>query len=553
MSKTNEQSLGLILIILGTIALYIYSATFPFLPLDDTDIIQSKLPYLGDITNLWDIFTTPLYKDLVTSLYRPLLYMTFMIDTILGNQSPSTFHISNILFHLIAILLVFRLFLYFTATQKTALLLTAIFALHPIHVHAVAWISGRNDILLAINLLLIIIAYLTALNSSKQRYLYLHFFFLFSSFFVKETAIVIPILLVIHATLVNRDRQKLKMLSIGWVISSGFAILLRSFVVTTDYPLKFTGLLDSIQNFGIAFINYFGKLFIPYNYSVLPDIADMTILPGIVALTIFIIVTMVIKKRNRKLFWFGIVWYILFMTPTIVWSIFSRIGEYYEHRSYIPLIGILISISQLKWGKISLVSSRAKLITLSCLVFLLLISSVDRLIRYRSPLSFVDSAVAESPSLARSHSMRGHEYQNIGDYDTAEKEYTSALEINPYIPWVYSNYGQIKLNLGQTSESIELFTIAIKMNPKDGNAHFNRAIAYVIIKQLPLALDDFDNAINLEPENADYYYNRGLALESICETEKALVDFEQANVMLPEDELLREKIFQIKSGRPIDE
>ncbi len=162
------------------------------LRLDDTDIIQSKLPYLGDITNLWDIFTTPLYKDLVTSLYRPLLYMTFMIDTILGNQSPSTFHISNILFHLIAILLVFRLFLYFTATQKTALLLTAIFALHPIHVHAVAWISGRNDILLAINLLLIIIAYLTALNSSKQRYLYLHFFFFFPHSLSKKLLLLSP-------------------------------------------------------------------------------------------------------------------------------------------------------------------------------------------------------------------------------------------------------------------------------------------------------------------------------------------------------------------------
>ena len=547
MKNRNIHLPSLLTIILIITALYIFTISFTFLPLDDTDIIQSRLSYLMNFRNILDIFTTPLYKDFVTSLYRPFLYLTFMVDAILGGGSPSVFHLSNMLFHIISSLLLYEFLSHFIPAPKILFGLTFIYAIHPIHVHAVAWISGRNDILLAIDLLLIFITFRYSLQYRKHRYYIYHFFLLFISFFIKETAVVIPVLLVIYAVWISPKSDNLTVFIPGWILISGFALLIRSFVVTGNLPLTFTGLMDTSLQFSIIFTNYLGKLFIPIHYSVLPTTRDMGILPGLIVLITLSTIGFAVDKKNKKLFWFGIVWFILFLSPTILWGIWSRIDEFYEHRLYIPAIGLLLSVSQLKWRLLSSISTIVKTFVIVGMSIILIIMSFERMIKYRDPISFTDAAVLESPSLARSHSIRGYEYQNIGDYQKALSEFEMAIKIKPNIAWVYSNCGQIQLNMKNYNHAIELFTIAVQMNPKDGNAYFNRAIVYVIVEQLPAAIEDFSEAIQLVPDNADYFYNRGLAYETMGDNLKAIEDFQSAQSLLPGDELLIEKIESIKS------
>lgn len=534
------------LIMLAILGLYGYSATFAFLPLDDTDIILNRLDYLRDFGNIVDIFSSPLYKDIVTSLYRPVLFLTFMLDSILGGGSPVSFHVSNILFHVVAVLLLWSLLFNFHVSDTTNFILTALFALHPIHVHAVAWISGRNDVLLAIVLLLIWITFFKWRLHQKNKYLISHFMLLFLAFFVKETAVIIPVTLVIFAVVVQPVGKQIKLLMSGWGFSTISALVIRSIVVTGNIPVKISELSITIKQFGFVFTNYLGKIFIPVDYSVIPSVMDMNILPGIIGLVVVIVSGIFINKRDSRIFWFGLLWYLLFISPTILWSIWSGIQEYYEHREYIPFVGLLISASQLEFETRLKISKPVRNLIFSGLLIILGLSSFQRLLKYRDPISFTDSAVLESPSHARSHSMRGSVQKELGNYAVALDEFGKALNIRPGIQWVYSDCGQIKLNLGEFEQAVQLFSMAIKLKPSDGNAYFNRAIAYTIQKDYTSAIQDYTEAIRLDPKNADYIYNRGLAYRSSGDEMSALGDFRQALILLPDSELLMKEISSLE-------
>lgn len=145
-----------------------------------------------------DLVTGAIKKDRFTSVenlitaYRPVRTITYAIDYFIWGERPLGFHITNILIHAGAAILVFLLIRRLTADIAVSLLAALIFAVHPLQTDSVAYISGRRDVLFGFFYLAAFLTYLDYRISRARSQLILFIFFWVLSLFSKEMAVSLP-------------------------------------------------------------------------------------------------------------------------------------------------------------------------------------------------------------------------------------------------------------------------------------------------------------------------------------------------------------------------
>ncbi|HEU4719527.1 MAG TPA: hypothetical protein VFU15_16905, partial [Bacteroidia bacterium] len=118
--------------------LYAVTLGYGFSPMDERWLITQEQATLSHFSNLPKLFTT----STLGFYYRPFLNVTFMIDTVTGGGDKMYFHLTNILLHAVCCALLFRFFLVSGIEKHVAFFAALLFAVHPVNVHAVAWIPG---------------------------------------------------------------------------------------------------------------------------------------------------------------------------------------------------------------------------------------------------------------------------------------------------------------------------------------------------------------------------------------------------------------------------
>ncbi len=460
------------------------------------------------------------------------------------------FHLSNVFYHFLTVILFYRLLIKLTTVNR-AVLFSLIFLIHPINVHAVSWISGRNDILLAVALLVLLHSVNLVVKNSGIISLLLPILPLFVAFFIKESAILFPVIAVLFFFfLTRRDTHslKVKLLIVAFIFTSGLAMGIRAMITTsgsiphinTGYSLKM--LFEIFQ----ALLIYFGKLFIPYNYSVLPSISDSSLLPGILSLIFFLGVSLYFNIFNNKLYRLGIIWSFLFAILPTIWTVYTGMGNLYEHRMYIPLMGILLSLTQIDFHRLPELFKKIKQGLIISGLSILFTISLIRSTYYKSSEVFTERAVIESPGLYRSYTLRGTVYYNNGDYDSAISDFSRALDLNPRLYKIYNVRGTLQLYFGKYREAIEDFTECISLNPAFSEGYYNRSIALIELQNYENAIIDLSNAIILNPNRFEYYNNRGFVYEKLGDYAKALNDYYNAMQLNPDNSIISENILKIQ-------
>ena len=553
--------------------LYFKTTSYLFSPLDDTLIIKNRMEWLLDRSNFNEVFTRGTFTkpdSHAPDYYRPLLTLSFKIDAIIGKGKIWYFHFSNILLHIIASMLCFVLLTKFLSTEKSAFIFSLLFTVHPAFAHAIAWIPGRNDTLLAVFTFASVLFYINYVKDNKPIALLISLLFYLFALFTKENVVFLPVLLIgIEYLIHNRLRYKQILIALsGWIIATAFWWIIRSMVVSTAPVVNaidpFSAVLKSIAPLMI----YIGKIILPFNLAVLPNVSDTSKIPGIIVLIAFLFLSIRFRYINIKLALFGIFWFILFLLIPLVYSTLTGEGLQYEHRLYIPIFGIILTISQLK------ITIPEQNIVSALVIILFSIKTIIRCGVYENTLSFARAAVRESPSLAMSHNMMGIEYNNMGQYKNAIDEYTKALEIEPekYIAlfnransfnnmkeynMALKDYnigllkdslnakaicdrGNVYSDMRRYDEAIADYTKAIKIYPEYSNAYNNRGNVFANLKEYEKAIEDYSMAINFRPANASAYNNRSNAYGSLMKYSNALEDINKAISLNPDDKDFRQ-------------
>src|ERR1035437_3844153 len=388
----NYLIVYLLLLVIVPSVLYFRVVNFEYSGLDDATIISNINNVQGNPLNLKEAFTHDAFMgDKGDTFYRPMQTFSFMLDAQLGGKEPWIYHISNLILHILTVLALF-IFLKKTGIKKEiSFVLALFFSIHPLFTNAVAWIPARGDILLCLFSLLSFITFQEYFDTKKTAYLVLHAIVFLLAVFSKETAVLLPVLILSYFYFVQKKKFILKhimpFLTI-WLFSFILFFGLRQSVIKINPSSNIFGIIPFIKNLPAIPIT-FCKFFLPYNLCTVPFFDTIGIIGGSILLIVFAGVTFKVVPGEWRIAIWGGVWFVAFSVPSMFYkSYFARVGfDYFEYRAYLPMIGILliigILINELSTGIIK----KFRMISIPLFIIYLIIT-VTHMADFADPISF---------------------------------------------------------------------------------------------------------------------------------------------------------------------
>jgi len=354
------------------------------------------------------------------------------------------------------------------------------FVVHPALASAVAWIPGGVDVLLTIFVLAALIFFIDYVKTGRPAAVAWHLFFFTLALLTKEVALIIILIGPLYFYLLaERPKKRWRVLLwpfFGSLVVSVLWFFLRQALLTGPALLTTGNLVSSLCN-PAAFLLYFGKAVFPFNLAPLPTLLDSSPTYGFIAAVALFAFLLFADKKRRGLAVFGLLWFALFLLPGLVFSdpsLFTGVALY-EHRLYLPLIGVIVLLLECARGradkKVYWAAGAVVIIVFSLLTFV-------HLDIFRDRLSFWQGAADASPHHPLAHRNLGAMYYLAGDLGPAEREYLITLKLNPAEPMAHNNLGLVYMNTGKMKQAEEEFVQELRLNPNYDNALFNLGLLY---------------------------------------------------------------------------
>ncbi len=595
--NTHSSKYKLIIcIVLAVVTLAVYGQVnkFDFVNFDDPLYIQENHHIQSGVTPdsvRWAFGTK--YND----LWNPLVWLSFMFDYKLFGLNAGGYHVTNLILHILSALLLFWLFHRMTGAIWKSAFVAAFFALHPLHVESVAWVSERKDTLSAFFWMLTLCLYVRYTEKPViQRYLHVLFFFA-CALMSKPMVVTIPVVMILldywplkrfepqtegllkNAHLpccaANRTAQRIKIyasrfgflralhlsifeqslkneVSIGGTIrrqlkeKAPFFILSVVTVIIALYnPDVSTGKLiplgDRIANALVTFVIYLEKTFLPLNMAVyypFPSHIPVGQVMGAVLLIVLITVSAIVMMKRLPYLFVGWFWYAITIAPVIGIIQISISAPYAmaDRYHYLPSIGLAVILA---WGIPSLIKRddiRKKVLFPAgvTVMALLAILAWKQCGYWKNSTTLWNHALTVTKNNAVAYGNLGIVLSDEGKYLEALSFLDKAISINPDLNLLYINRGVVYAELGRYRDAFDNFNQALLL--KSCNAYFFKARGTVFYKmgQHENAAQDFSRAITLEPDRFDLYYLRGNSSFEAGRYPQALEDYNRAIGLYPQ-------------------
>lgn len=499
---------------------------------DDQFQISNNL----DIKSWSLISVQKIFSNYYAGMYQPLATLSFALEHKIWRAFPLFLHLDNLLLHLLNIVLVYFLTKKLFRRFSVALISAGLFALHPMQVETVAWISARSNLLYSTFSLATLIAYANYCQKPKTKnYLITGTLFILA-LLSKVPAVVLPLIFLIFDYYYQRPLTKRLLLEklpffalslvIGWVAIKGR-------LVDSELPAVVYSWLDRLLFITYSPLDYLQKIILPYNLSpfyALPEKINNH-LPIIFYLSVpvcLIFAWLLFKYRAKKFLTLGMTWFLLLILPSIQITTFSTTLTA-DRYAYLASLGIfwLLSLAILfiwerfKNLKIFLIS--ALLLTLVCLF----IQTSAQARVWKNSISLWSEILVRNPKSTNTYINLGNAKAKNNDPLGAMEAYKSALKIDKQNYFIYNNIGVLLAeNLNKFPESIEYYNQAIKLNPNEGLFYYNRGSALLKLNRPKEALVDYRLAVKLK--SGENFYNYSY-LNSLANLEYKLNHFAEAD------------------------
>ncbi len=479
------------------------------------DVSHVTAPALRSLAGLWRIWS----KVGATHQYYPILHTAFWLEHRLWGDAVLGYHLTNVLLHagsaclLIAIMR--RLAL------PGAWLAGFLFALHPVCVESVAWISEQKNTLSTFFGLGSVLVYLH-FDEKRGRSAYAAALGLFVlAMLSKSVAITLPaVLLVIFWWKRGRIEWKRDVLTLSpWFVLGVAAVLPVAWLERRNcaaYAADFSlSLLERGLLAGSAFWFYLGKLVWPVNLTFIYP--RWTVDSGAAWQYVFPVAALILlaalaweAQRNRGplaavLIFAGTLFPVLGFLD-VVWFVFSPVGD---HLQYLPCLGIIVlfaSGAASLAGKLPLALRRVAPVSAAGLLVVLGILTWRHSQTFRDAETLYRATLARNPTCWIAHYNLGDALNGLpGRQQEVITEWETALRYRPDFAEGHSNLGCILANIpGRIPEAIEHFQAALRYKPDYAEAHSNLA---VVLGRIPgrttEAIDHFEAALRYDPDSAE--------------------------------------------------
>ncbi len=518
-------------ILLLTVIVYAGAMSHDFIYQFDDDLYVTNN---SDIQSFaWDNIKT-VFTNSYVGLYLPLTMLTYMAEYAVFGLNPDPYHVINLIIHLVNTLLVFVLIRRLKPDVYIASVVAFVFALHPMHVESVTWISERKDVLYTLFYLGGLIAWLRYIDKpSPGRYLATMGLFVLS-LFSKTIAVSFPLFLVAFDWYRGRKlfSKKVILEKVPFFALSLAIGLLGIYFTSTANDTSTPDIAWAFRPFIVsdAILIYLYKFIGPFNlmnYYYYPDISDGR-LPSrfylSTAILIFLIVAAIIwavktKSKNRDL----LLGFIIFMIPTIFVLQIIPAGRAYaaERYTYISYIGLsyifgILTTDILKDRAQKMIQIRATIIVIIAF-FAIGFSWLtwDRNKDWKDSFTLFNDLVEKNPDHFHPYLIRGITHVQFGNREEALADYNKSLSLNPNSAKALANRSSVKGMLGDYEGALRDATRALEIRPGYDNALNNRATARIFLKDYEGALADIDALLGKDSTRIDYLNKKIMVLEKM--------------------------------------
>ena len=490
----------------------------------------------------WDgikaIFSTPLVSN-----YHPLTVLSLALNYQVSELQPFGYHLTSLIFHLLNTWLVYVFIMKLSFRKHwIALFVALIFAIHPMHVESVAWVSERKDLLYTLFFLLSMIVYLDYIDKGGVKKLLLIGLLFTLSLLSKPAAVVLPVVLLLldyyrqrkFNTRVILEKIPFLILSVVFGI---VAIQIQSQKALAS--LEVYSFIDRIQFAGFGFLWYLVKFVVPSSLSALHPypLGTLNVLYMAAPFVSAGLLGYLVFFRKSRLLTFSILFYLV--TIALVLQLLSvGTAVVAERYTYVPYIGIAFLVGM---GLDRLVSNANKevlkkgiigTIALVCLGFCVL--TFMRTQVWKNSEVLWNDVLQKYPKSHRAWANRGLHFYEMKQYKKAFDDIDQSLEFKPNfvtgIEWRGKTAYQLK-NYKQALDDANLF---LKYKPNSWAAHLDKAKALGALKRNEASEKSFSKALALNPNSADIYNNRGvLYFNKMKRYQDALNDFNKAIELSP--------------------
>ncbi|MGD8989353.1 MAG: tetratricopeptide repeat protein [Syntrophobacterales bacterium] len=543
------QGLYAIAIILATLLAYIPAMQAGFI-WDDNDYVtdNQELRSLEGLKSIW-------LEPRSTPQYYPMVFTTFWAEYRLWGLNPTGYHVVNVLLHALSALLLWRLLL--RLDMPGAWLVAMVFAIHPVHVESVAWVTERKNVLsgffyFSSALCLIRFFGLSGEEETQSRQwwwyglgLLLFVFALFS----KTITCSLPAatVLVLWWKRGRVSRQELLALVPFFLLGLGLGLAtvwLERYHVGTellDWHLSF---VDRCLIAGRALWFYAGKLVWPvgliFNYPrwIVDSglwwqyIYPIAVLGVILALWAF-------RGRLGRGPLVGVLFFGGTLLPALgFFDIFPfRYSYVADHFQYLASVGLLVLLVSALMYALSRVMVWPRQVSVAVWILLLALLGVQTWRQgymYENLETLWTVTLEKNPASAIAHCNLGFLRQEQGRYEEAIAHYSEALRLRPDFAEAPYNMGNVLEGQGRLDEAISYYSEAIRIKPNWSHPHNKLGIVYQRQGRYEEAVVHLETAVRFHPRFAEAWYNLGIALAHLGKLEEAADSYGKALQIKPE-------------------
>jgi hypothetical protein len=542
---------GLLFLILITSVIYLRTLSFGFLYDDTSQIAQN--PTIRSWSYLPHYFTQHIwgYSDVWTNLYRPIFLINVRIAYALFGLSPVGWHAFAVSVHLVNIALVYlvawKLLKKDDADPWLPLIAAAIFAVHPVQLETVAWVSGMTDSLMAVPLLLGFLCYLQWRRSNSIKWIVACALFFALALLTKESGITLLLLVVAYEVTIGRSEPQQPRRSpvlvfgiLGVITLLYFSIrwlVLHSPFGQPPTSLPLTSALFTLPSLVYSYLRF---LHLPYGMSAFFNSDYVSTLslehfvrPLVTVLTILFALDYWARRTKTPVIAFAATWIFIGMLPVLNLRMMQADDFIHIRFLYLSSIGfallVAIAIQQLlRQPKLRLAAGLA-------IAGILAAGTAAQLNHWRDNLSLYQRGAAIAPRNPVPKTNLASEYIRTGRDQEALPLLDDVLKIHPNFWTANYDRGSIAYKQQDWPATVSYMDRAITNHGLEVDAYVYRGFALMKLGHLDQAEQSVRQAIVLRPRAHAYHFVLGLILRQEQRWTDALAAFEDELKINPND------------------
>jgi len=553
------QLRGVVELLLAAAAFVVYAGTlaFGFVYDDRAQVLDNRLitswSYVpGYFTHhVWAL----LDPRVAPNYYRPIFLLWLKLNYSFFMLAPAAWHFANIGLHIVATLQVFWLGQRLLKHRNAAAIAALLFAVHPVHVESVAWLSGVTDPLMCVMMLGATLAFLRWQQTRALASYVAALIFAALAFLSKEPAIVLPVLIFISAWAALSSDKKLsfterRALLPFFVLACAYLALRQHILQGFSHNMANGTVREMVLTWPAVIVFYLRQLFLPYELSLFhgfpwveSPLSMRFIVPLLVIATAVVAAILAVRaSRDRRALVAALAWLTLPLAPMMYLRVYMEGELVHDRYTYVASVGVvfvLVAIAQMLLAKLpeDVRFSRARAVAIAFAAVFAILTFYNQgdwasdLLLFTHALKVAPESnvamlnlgtiyaekgdpedlqiamqmfqkvVVRSPANAAAYFNLGRAEYQLQDYKSAEKNVFRAVQLDAkYAPW-WMHLAGIELRLGKFTEAEGAAREAIKLTPDEPGFHAALGAVLLGAQRTTEAEQEFHRELQLHPDN----------------------------------------------------